>query len=254
MNPGLITALLNSDIGDLKYIIIAILLIVNHIKKIKDVKLDNESDKLSLQNAFENELSTAHKQYSDDITNSEEKHGIRVRELVTEFSRGACNGNSSHCKYQILFRQMLAFKAHIECIKVEALEAFARDIRQAIEDKNIATNSYDLSTLLLCHNNLIEASFAKGISVIEGVLRNEVIPKKDSSSRARFVLEKFNQFTATVWGHYGDNYSLKVYLLPYSKRREMFESTKKLYLNEFSEFIDIAEEISKDPFGRVNKE
>jgi hypothetical protein len=42
--------------------------------------------------------------------------------------------------------------------------------------------------------------------------------------------------------------------LPYSKRREMFESTKKLYLNEFSEFIDIAEEISKDPFGRVNKE
>jgi len=265
MNTGFIMALLKVDAGDGKFALIAAILILVHRSIIstlkqghKDVvagiKSENKDERELIHRAFEQEINNINKQHLDAVKTLEDVNAKNINSLVTQMGKGACNGDTSHCRYQSYFRQSIALSAHIEVIKVGVVENFARDLQDAIENGDVSARSSDISIILACHYNLVKSSFAEGVSKLHDVLHDEIIPRRDSSSRIRFVNEKAKEFNAKVWGYYGKYYIQKLYLLSYQDRKDKFEQRKSEFIREFSEFIDIAEDISKDPYGRNHKD
>ena len=261
MNAQLITALLDIDMGDGKYGLIAVILVLIHKgivqalkseKKLFESEVKNKADieNLTLQKAFEQEIFSIHKQYTEAITKLEDVHDNEMHDLVTRFSKGKCQGAPGRCAYQIYFRQSIALSAHILVIKVQALELFARDLQDAAEKGRIIVTSSSLSTILLCHNVLMDAAFNLGMEKVHDLLHDEVIPKSSSTSRSRFILEKAKEFNAIVWGYYSKSYVEKLYLLKYKDRKAKFKRSEPLFLKEFEAFINIADDISKDPYGK----
>lgn len=250
----MVAGLADIELSDTKYAIPFIVLYYTF--RIQVLKIQEKYSSLIGDKALEttkNEESIRD-MYQAEIQKIKDDYEIRLQQLNYDCSLGACKGDTAHCRFTIINKQMDMVRSHLEPLKVKVKESFCIDLKMYAKDNPDSITDFRRQQIEGLHTVLIDAAFFFGEHEIRLFLRNEKIPregttKQTTETRLRWEWEKFNLFTGTIWGYVGKYMDDAIYVLSYQDRKAIFDQGRQLYFAQFQQVIKSAHAISLDPNG-----